>query len=277
MNYFLSDAHLGSRVIADPQAHQARLTGLLETMAEDASRIYLLGDMFDFWCEYIWHRNETLEHYARRTGDKGFAPFLYTLKALVEKGVEVYYFIGNHDIWTFGWLARVTGVTIHRQPLETDLCGWHLYLAHGDGLVPSDYVKSLSKTAQRRIRRFRVLRAMFHHPVLQFLLRLLPPCAGDAMGYDWARRSRQKELDNPCPYKGEQKEDLVLFAKEKERQKNVSESPLPTLYVFGHRHIELDLQISRTARVAILGDCFRQWTYATLSDDGIFLLCNLEE
>lgn len=251
------------------------MVDFLNRLGEDAERIYLLGDMFDFWYEYLWHAHETLDDYANRTGDKGFAPFLFCLRALVQKGVKVHYLIGNHDIWTFGWLSRVTGIIVHRTPIIETLYGQPVYLAHGDGLVPScrtmDNAQcTMSKEDRRRLRAFIRLRAFFHNPVPQFLFRLLPPCLGDAVGYEWARRSRQKELDHPCPYKGENEEELVLFAKEYVAK---TSSP-PSLFVFGHRHIELDLQLTPTSRMAVLGDCFRQWTYASLTEAGTFILCN---
>ncbi|MCQ2311802.1 MAG: UDP-2,3-diacylglucosamine diphosphatase, partial [Paludibacteraceae bacterium] len=83
-----------------------------------------------------------------------------------------------------------------------------------------------------------------------------------AFGYEWARRSRLKEFAHPCPYKGEDKEELVLFAKEREHQQHYD------YYIFGHRHIELDLMISRESRVIILGDMFKLWTYAQMSEEG---------
>ena len=68
-----------------------------------------------------------------------------------------------------------------------------------------------------------------------------------------------KEIANPCPYKGEDKEELVLFAKE---------MPPHDYFIFGHRHIELDLMIRQGSRVIILGDMFRQWTYARMDEKG---------
>lgn len=76
-----------------------------------------------------------------------------------------------------------------------------------------------------------------------------------------------KELARPCPYKGEQNEELVLFAKEQERLGNHRD-----FYIFGHRHIDLDLQITGSSRVVILGDCFQQWTYGRLQDNRFELI-----
>lgn len=247
MIYFLSDAHIGSRVIADAQQHQQRLIDLLNLMSKDATHIFLLGDMFDFWYEYIW---------SKRTKRRAFGPVLDTFKRLTDKGIEVHYFTGNHDIWTFGWLERQTGMVIHREPYQTTLNNRRVFMAHGDEF--STYKPFL------RLRKF------FHHPLPQALFALLPPCIGDAFGYRWAKHSRQKELDNPTAYQGEQNEDLVRFAKTYQPQETID------YFVFGHRHIELDLMLSSSRRVIILGDFFKQWTYATLSDKGEMSLMNYE-
>ena len=253
MIYFLSDAHLGSRAISDQQAHQQTLIAMLQEMAKDATTIFLLGDVFDFWCEYFW---------ADRSKEQ-YHPFLNTLKSLTEKGIQIHFFIGNHDIWTFGWLEQETGIQVHRKPESIDIAGKRLFLAHGDGLVPSDYVAKLTKTIQKKIKQFIFLRKAFHSPILQFFFRLLPPKWGNEFGYEWARKSRLKELANPCPYKGEDKEELVLFAKEQEQRDHHHD-----FYIFGHRHIELDLMLSRNSRILILGDCWQQFTYAQMDEQG---------
>jgi UDP-2,3-diacylglucosamine hydrolase len=251
MVYFLSDAHLGSRAIENPQAHQETLIAMLENMAKDATVIYLLGDVFDFWCEYFW-RDKSKEQYR---------PFLQTLQGITSRGIEVHFFIGNHDIWTFGWLEKETGVKVHHKPESVEIAGKKVFLGHGDGLVPSNYIEQLPNKIQKKIRRFIFLRKVFHNPILQFLFRLVPPVWGNEFGYEWAKNSRLKELARPCPYKGEEKEELVLFAKEQEQQGNHHD-----YYIFGHRHIELDLMLSRNSRIMILGDCWQQFTYAEMDN-----------
>ena len=146
-----------------------------------------------------------------------------------------------------------------------------MYLAHGDGLLPEDWQDYYPSRVRKKIKRFIRLRKIFQSPVLQFFFRCLPPAVGNKLGYGWAKRSRLKELANPCPYKGEHKEELVLFAKDQEKQQNHRD-----YYIFGHRHIELDLQLETGSRVVILGDCFRQWTYAKLDHHGNLTLHNYE-
>ena len=257
MIYFLSDAHLGSRAINNPQVHQQTVIDMLRSMAQDASAIYLLGDIFDFWCEYFWQDKSKRQ----------YQPFLQTLKDITSKGIKIHLFIGNHDIWTFGWLEKETGVIVHRQPESVMINGQKVFLAHGDGLVPNNYIEQLPKKIQKKIKQFILLRKVFHNPILQFFFRLLPPSWGNEFGYEWAKNSRLKELARPCPYKGEEKEELVLFAKEQEREGNHHD-----YYIFGHRHIELDLMLSRDSRIMILGDCWQQFTYAQLDNLGLRIL-----
>ena len=257
MVYFLSDAHLGSRAIENPQAHQQILVDMLQSMAKDAHAIYLLGDIFDFWCEYFWH-DHSKEQYRS---------FLQTLKDITTKGIEIHFFIGNHDIWTFGGLEKETGIVVHRSPQCIVLHDKKIFLAHGDGLVPSNYIEQLPKKIQKKIKQFIFLRKVFHNPVLQFCFRLLPPAWANEFGYEWAKNSRLKELARPCPYKGEDKEELVLFAKEQEQKGNHHD-----YYIFGHRHIELDLMLSRNSRIMILGDCWQQFTYAQMDNHGLRIM-----
>ena len=253
MIYFLSDAHLGSLAIEKSWAHQKKLIDLLEEMSKDAVSIYMLGDMFDFWFEYCRHDHSKIQ----------FQPFFKELYSLHKRGINVHFFTGNHDIWTFGGIEKMSGAQVHRTPVTIQRYGKTLYLAHGDGLLPSNWQTLYPKPVLRKIKRFMRLRAIFHTPFLQSCFRSLPPKLGNWFGYNWAKKSRLKELANPCPYKGEDKEELVLFAKDQERLGNHRD-----YYIFGHRHIELDLQITKQSRVVILGDCFQQWTYAKLDNRG---------
>lgn len=262
MIYFLSDAHLGSRAIEKGWKHQKKVVDMLEEMSKDAVSIYLLGDMFDFWMEY----------YRRDRSKRRFEPFLHELKSLVRRGIHVHFFIGNHDLWTFGGLEQMAGCEIHYHPATISRYGKTLYLCHGDGVMPSNWTSLYPKPIVKKIKRFMFLRSIFQSRFLQACFRSLPPSWGNKFGYEWAKKSRLKELANPCPYKGEDKEELVLFAKEQEQLGNHHD-----YYIFGHRHIELDLQINASSRVVILGDCFQQFTYARLDHKGQLTLHNYEQ
>ena len=131
--YFASDAHLGARFHADPRAVEKKLVRWLDSIKQDASAVWFLGDMFDYWYEYKY------------VVPKGFTRFLGKLAELADNGVEIHIFIGNHDIWMFDYLPQEIGAIIHREPLTVDLLGKRFFLAHGDEV---DY----------RSRAFRVIR-----------------------------------------------------------------------------------------------------------------------
>lgn len=246
--YFLSDAHLGSRAIADGRAQERRLVNFLESIRNDAQAIYLLGDMFDFWYEFKF------------VVPKGFTRFLGKLSELTDQGIEVHFFTGNHDIWCGDYLEKECGVTIHREPCICQLGNYTCYLAHGDGLGDEDDVK------------FRFLRAMFHNKILQRLFSMIHPRWSIDLGLEWAKRSRMKRENGREPdYQGEDKEALVRYTKA-----YIKEHPDIDFFIYGHRHIMLDLMLTRKNRMVILGDWINEYSYAELSDNGL-ILQNTEE
>lgn len=242
MIYFLSDAHLGSLAIAHARTHERRLVRFLDSIKDKAEAIYLLGDMFDFWNEY------------RYVVPKGYTRFLGKLSELTDRGIEVHFFIGNHDIWTYGYLEQECGLIVHRKPITTELYGKVFFLAHGDGLGDPD-------------NKFKLLRKIFHNPTCQRLFNAIHPRWGMALGLNWAKHSRMKrEAGKELPYLGEEKEYLVQFTKNyMKAHDNID------YFLYGHRHIELDLMLSHKTRMLILGDWIWQFTYAVFDGEHLFL------
>lgn len=237
--YFISDAHLGSRALQHTRQQERRLVSFLDSIKDKAQAVYMLGDMFDFWFEY------------RNVVPKGFTRFLGKVSELTDNGVEVHFFIGNHDIWCKDYLTKECGVIMHYEPITLELADKTFYLGHGDGLGDPDW-------------KFRFLRSFFHNRLCQWAFRWLHPDLGMEFGLRWARQSRLRH--EPClqdggggdpGYLGEDKEFQVLFAKEYLRS-----HPDINFFIFGHRHIELDLMLTRHCRCLILGDWISQYTYA---------------
>lgn len=240
--YFLSDAHLGSLAIPHGRTQERRLVRFLDSIKEKASAVYLLGDMFDFWNEY------------RYVVPKGYSRFLGKLSELTDNGVEVHFFAGNHDLWTYGYLEEECGVIVHKAPVTTEIYGKVFFLAHGDGLGDPD-------------NKFKILRKLFHNRTCQRLLNFVHPRWGMALGLNWAKHSRLKRADGKeVPFMGEGKEFLVRFARDYKRS-----HPNIDYFLFGHRHIELDLPIDKSTRMLILGDWIWQFTYAVFDGEHLFL------
>ncbi len=242
MVYFISDAHLGSRATQHRRTQERRLVAFLDSIKHTATAVYMLGDMFDFWHEY------------RLVVPKGYTRFLGKVSELTDMGVEVHFFTGNHDIWCGDYLEKECGVQLHREPATVEIGSAVFYLAHGDGLGDRDP-------------RFRFLRALFHSPVAQTLFAAVHPRWGMDFGLEWARHSRLKRAGGQePPYMGEDREPLVRFAKA-----YLAEHTEVNYFIFGHRHIELDLMLSRTARMLIIGDWITQFTYAVFDGEHLIM------
>ncbi len=253
--YFISDAHLGSLALKHNRTQERRLVNFLDQIKDKAEAVYMLGDMFDFWFEY------------KSVVPRGFTRFLGKLSELTDNGVEVHFFTGNHDMWTLDYLSSECGVIIHREPTTIELNGKVFYLAHGDGL---DYRDRNWKT--------RLLFAFFHSKTMRKLASLWHPDIFIPFGRNWAKHSRMKRIksDVPqfdgevknlvgyesfdfeeAPYMGEDKEGLVLYAKH-----YLQSHPTINYFLFGHRHIDLDLMLNKDSRLVILGEWMSLFTYA---------------
>jgi UDP-2,3-diacylglucosamine hydrolase len=240
MIYFISDAHLGSRLVKNPREHEKKVVDWLDSVKHDATAIYLLGDMFDFWFEY------------RTVVPKGFVRFLGKLAELTDAGIEIHFFIGNHDIWTFGYLENEIGLIIHKEPLTVQLGSKRFFLAHGDGLHAED-------------RGFEIIRKVFHSNTAQKLFRYLPAQLGQEFGYNWSKKNREKILHIENKFQGEENENLVVFAKKYIETHDVD------FMIFGHRHIALDLQLKDHKRVVILGDFVGIFSYGKFDGENFQL------
>ena len=254
--YFLSDAHLGSLAVPHQRMQERRLVRFLDSIKEKAAAIYLLGDMFDFWYEY------------RHVVPKGYTRFLGKLSELCDMGVEVHYFTGNHDIWAYEYLEKECGVILHKKPETTEIYGKIFFLAHGDGLGDPD-------------KSFKLLKRVFQNRFCQWAFSALHPYWGIGLGLNWAKHSRLKhEGQGTDPFMGEDREPLVLFTKAyMQTHANID------YFIYGHRHIEVDLLLSRPtpaggsvasgktakkARMMILGDWITHFSYVVW--DGEHLL-----
>lgn len=243
--YFASDAHLGARFHKNPRANEKKLVRWLDSIKENAIAIYFLGDMFDYWYEYKY------------VVSKGFVRFLGKLAELADNGVEIHFFIGNHDIWMFDYLPKEIGAIIHRDLLTVDLLGKRFLLGHGDEV---DY----------RSKAFRFIRTLFRNRFCQWLYAGIHPRWTFSFALGWSLSSRKKGLKEQsgeeAEYQGEAREYLVSFAKN-----YLKTHPDINFFIFGHRHIMLDLLLSKTSRLLIAGDWMQHFSYIDWDGEQLIL------
>lgn len=236
LTYFVSDVHLGLQV-ADPDARERRFASFLNNLPVETDALYLLGDVWDFWYEY------------RDVVPKGYIRVLSALQNLMDRGVKVYFFQGNHDVWTYKYFEEL-GMIRLVQPCRVEIAGKVFCLGHGDGLgpVPTGY---------------RILRGIFHNRVLQFLFSLLHPWLAFRLGNGWSKKNRLSH-DKEYVFRGED-EPLYKFADRFSKENKVD------YFIFGHYHSEVvDMKLPSGASLYILKDWMQGAPY--LYFDGISTL-----
>lgn len=228
--YFASDFHLGTPTHAQSREREDRIVRWLERIRQDAGAIYLLGDIFDFWFEY------------RSVIPKGFIRLQGKLAEISDSGIPLYLFTGNHDMWMFDYFKQELGVEIYREPIIREIAGKQFYIGHGDGLGPGD-------------RRYKILKRFFNSPLCQWLFARLHPNLGFGIASRWSRSSLaandQKEV-----FLGPDKEWLVVYARE------VLEKTPIDYFIFGHRHLPLDIELAPGVRYVNTGDWLHYNSYA---------------
>ena len=237
--YFLSDAHLGAKTHRDSLEAEKKLCRWLDHVKQDADSIYLMGDIFDYWYEYKY------------VVPKGFTRLLGKLAEVTDSGVEVHFFIGNHDIWLTDYLSKECGMILHFEPLIVDIKGRKFFLAHGDGLGDDS-------------RLFHFLRKVFHNKFLRKCFSAIHPRWTVPLAHAWSSDSREK--GGVIEYLGEDNEYLILFSKEKLKEINDID-----YFIYGHRHILLNLAIAEHSRVVILGDWITLFSYAEFDGENLLL------
>ncbi len=220
--YFLSDFHLGSPDKKESLKREKRLISLLEEMSTKAHSIFFLGDVFDFWMEY------------RHVVPKGYVRFLGKVAELSDQGINIYFFKGNHDMWMFGYLKDECGAHIITDELSIKIGAKKFLVGHGDGLGPGDT-------------RYKMLKKIFRNPICIWLFRLVHPDLGIGLANAWSQHSRTKNLEKGEVFLGE-KEWLWQYCK-KEHEKQARD-----YYIFGHRHLNLDLEVIPAGRYINLGE-----------------------
>lgn len=240
--YFISDVHLGSCAFDNDREREQKLVRWLTSIQDKASDIYLLGDIFDFWYEYKY------------VIPKGFVRLLGKLAELSDKGVKLHFFIGNHDIWVRDYFEKELGMNVYLNDTVQEINGKRFYLAHGHRTGYRPWIVKL-------------MHYVFHAGWVRRLYNCIHPTINYWFGLKWSKNNRlYKHKQEEAEYLGEDKEFLVQFAKEYSKT-----HPEIDYFVFGHRHVMLDLMLSKTARVVYLGDWISHFSYAVLDNEGLRL------
>ena len=241
--YFASDFHLGAPNFEESLAREKKVVQWLEEARADASEIFLVGDVFDFWFEY------------KRAVPRGFTRLLGKISEITDSGIPVHWFIGNHDMWIFDYLPQECGITLHRAPIVREWNGKKYFIGHGDGLGPGD-------------NGYKILKKFFASNFCQWLFARLHPNFGIWLAQQSSGYSRSSSGESDKTFLGEEKEWLAIFAKEQLQKEHFD------YFIFGHRHLPMQIKVGENSEYINIGDWLHHYTYGVM-EDGVFELKKL--
>lgn len=216
---------------------ERRVCAFLDSIREDASEIYLLGDVLDYWYEY------------RYVVPRGYARFFGKLAELTDSGIKVTWLIGNHDIWIFDYIPEELGVEVVDGLLDREILGCRMVMEHGDGIWSDS-------------RKFRILRKLFRNRLCQRLFSALHPRWTVPFAYAWSNHSRVTGQNPRLTAKEESRLERNLDGLRDFCRAYLSEHPGCRYFLFGHLHKLIEEEVAEGCEMIVLGEWLSLFSYA---------------
>ena len=229
--YFSSDNHLGAPNQKESLVREKRFIKWLDSIKGNASAIFLLGDLFDFWFEY------------KKVVPKGFVRVLGKLAELSDLGIPMYFFVGNHDMWMNGYFEQELNIKVFYSPKKFIINSKHFLIGHGDGLGPGD-------------KGFKRMKKVFQNSISKLLFSWIHPDIGVRLAQYLSTKNKLLSGKEDVEFKGDENEWLAQYCKKILSKENFE------FFIFGHRHLPLDIKISDSSRYINLGDWISYFSYA---------------
>ncbi|MCD9611124.1 UDP-2,3-diacylglucosamine diphosphatase [Tenacibaculum maritimum] len=238
--YFASDQHLGAPTSEASFPREKKFVEWLDLVKKDAEAIFILGDLFDFWFEY------------KTVVPKGFVRVLGKLAEIRDSGIAIHFFVGNHDLWMHDYFQKELNIPVYHKPQEFFINNKVFLIGHGDGLGPHD-------------KGYKRMKKVFTFPLFKWMFRWLHPDIGVRIGQYMSVKNKLISGDEDAKFLGDEKEWLVQYCKRKLESKHYD------YFVFGHRHLPLEIALKNNSTYVNLGDWVNYFTYASFDENNMNL------
>ena len=228
--FFFFFYHFGVPDLSQSRKREERFIRCLEMIKKDAQVLFLMGDLFDFWHEWKF------------VVPKGYIRVLGKLAELKDAGIDIYFFVGNHDLWMKNYFEDELGIPVFFEKKFYDINGKKFLLAHGDGLGPGD-------------KGYKRMKKVFTNPLAQWAFRWLHPDIGMRIANYMSQKNKLISGVEDQKFLGEDKEFLIQYSKEKLKTEQID------YFVFGHRHLPLIFELENNSKYINLGDWISYFTY----------------
>ncbi|HIP48905.1 MAG TPA: UDP-2,3-diacylglucosamine diphosphatase [Lutibacter sp.] len=238
--YFASDQHFGAPNSEKSKEREILFVKWLDTIKKDATQLFLLGDLFDFWFEY------------KKVVPKGFVRVLGKLAELKDSGIQIHFFVGNHDLWMRDYFENELEIKVYHQPTEFTFNKKSFLIGHGDGLGPGD-------------KGYKLMKKVFTNPFSKWCFRWLHPDLGVRLAQYLSVKNKYISGEEDVKFLGEDKEDLILYCKEIYQNKKYN------YFIFGHRHLPLEISIGKDSMYLNTGDWVNYFSFAVFDGEKLLL------
>jgi UDP-2,3-diacylglucosamine hydrolase len=232
--YFASDQHFGAPTHKASLPREKKFVAWLDEIKKDAEAIFILGDLFDFWFEY------------KTVVPKGFVRVLGKLAEIRDGGTPIYFFVGNHDLWMHDYFETELNIPVFHAPQEFLINQKKFLIGHGDGLGPGD-------------KGYKRMKKVFTFPLFKWMFQWLHPDLGVRLGQYMSVKNKLISGDEDATYLGDENEWLVQYCKKKLTEKDYN------YFVFGHRHLPLEIKLDQNATYINLGDWIQYFTFGSFN------------
>ncbi len=239
--YFVSDIHIQEPDDSRAQLFEAFLRALQE---QPPTHLFLLGDIFDLWVAD--HQFFVQKYHG----------IIRSLKELLEKGVRIHYFEGNHDLHLERFWQNELGVAVHSGPETLFLGDLRVRVEHGDEMDPED-------------RGYRFLRFFLRTQPMKWLAHHLPTSLVVGLGKKSSAESRRYTT-----YTHPADQEEILSKLHRHALKVWSEEPFDLL-ICGHIHVREDVKLKvkdHEVRVVNLGTWLKDPTYFVVDEEGQYFV-----
>ncbi len=234
--YFTSDHHFGAPTKEASKPREKKFVKWLDHIKKDAQVLFILGDLFDFWFEYEY------------AAPKGFTRVIGKLAELSDEGIDIHFFVGNHDMWMRGYLEQEVNMKIYYKSHEFNINNKKFYIGHGDGLGPND-------------KGYKRLKKVFKNSFFNWLYRWLHPDLGIKFAQYLSLKNKLFSGSEDLKFIGKEQEWLTQYARKKLKENHYD------YFIFGHRHLPLEIELSLGSIYFNLGDWITHYSYGSFKND----------
>lgn len=236
--FFASDFHLGAPNAEASAVRESKIVNWLDSIKNDCTHLFLLGDIFDYWFEY------------KDVVPRGYVQLFAKLREMRDLGIVIYYFTGNHDMWAQDYFCKEFGAILFRKQQAFIINGKRCMVGHGDGLGPKDHG-------------YKFIKALFSFRPNRKLYGCLHPRHSFAIARFFSRKSRSMTSSAEEKYMGDDKEMLVQYCLQIVKTEDIQ------FFIYGHRHLVIEKNIDNKAVYFNIGDWITHDSYLEFQENDL--------